>query len=287
MNELILLLTYSTPVGLAAVGETVVEKSGVMNIGIEGAMLLSAFVSMVVCSVTHNPWLGLAAGAATGIAVAGFFGLFTVVLAADQVVVGTAVNLLALGVTGTLFRSIFGQSGKLVSVPRIPSWHGLDAVLAFLLASLPIVSLLVTRTKWGLAVRSAGEYPKATEGAGLSVRKLRLQALLIGGMFAGLAGTYLSLGITGTFAENMTAGRGFVAIAMVTFGRWKAPYAFAAALLIGLAESFQFRIQSYGWNVPYQLMIALPYVVALAVLVIVGKGTAAPSALGMPYRKES
>lgn len=287
MSELILLLTFSAPVALAAVGETVVEKSGVMNIGLEGAMLLSAFVSMLACSVTQNPWIGLAAGIAMGCLASGGFGLFTVLLSADQVVVGTAVNLLALGVTGTVFRSMFGQSGKLVSVPQIPTWHGLDAVLVFLLCSLPVVSALLSRTRWGLAVRSAGEYPKATEGAGLSVQSLRMQALAIGGVFAGLAGAYLSLGITGTFAENMTAGRGFVAIAMVTFGRWKAPLAFAAALLIGLAESFQFKIQSYGWNVPYQLMIALPYVVALAVLVIVGKGAAAPGALGQPYLKES
>jgi simple sugar transport system permease protein len=113
-----------------------------------------------------------------------------------------------------------------------------------------------------------------------------MQSLFVGGLYAGLAGGYLSLVIAGSFAENMTAGRGFVAIAMVTFGRWKPQLAFLAALLIGYAESLQYRFQTYGWNVPYQLMIALPYIVALLVLVIVGKGTVAPGALAQPYRKD-
>ncbi len=287
MNELLLLIGYSAPVGLAAVGETVSQKSGVINIGLEGAMLCSAFVSMLVCHATGNAALGVAAGMLTGCAISLVFGVFTVILGGDQVVVGTAINLFSLGLTGTLFRSIFGQSGQLISVSKIPNWHGLDPLLAFLLVSLPLVTWLLTRTKWGLAVRSAGEYPKATVAAGYSVLGLRLEALTLGGVFAGLAGTYLSLGITGTFAENMTAGRGFVAIAMVTFGRWKPSLAFASALLIGFAESLQFRFQSYGWKVPYQLMIALPYVIALLVLVIVGKGAASPQALGQPYRREN
>jgi ABC-type uncharacterized transport system permease subunit len=285
MNGLVLLLSYAAPVALAAVGETVTQKSGVINIGLEGAMLCSAFVSMLACHASGNPNIGLVAGIASGVAVCGLFGIFTVILAGDQVVAGTAVNLLSLGLTGTLFRSLFGQSGQLISVSRLAAWHGVDIVLIVLLLSLPGASWLLGRTKWGLAVRSAGEYPKATEAAGMSVTALRMQALAFGGVFAGLAGAYLSLGITGTFAENMTAGRGFVAIAMVTFGRWKPALAFGAALIIGFAESLQFRIQAYGWKIPYQLMIALPYVIALAVLVIVGKGVSAPSALGQPYRR--
>jgi ABC-type uncharacterized transport system permease subunit len=173
-----------------------------------------------------------------------------------------------------------------LSVAKIPGWHGLDIVTVLLLLSAPVTWLLLSRTAWGLAVRAAGEYPKAAEAAGFSVYRLRFTAILIGGVFAGIAGAYLSVGITGSFAENMTAGRGFVAIAMVTFGRWRPGFVFFASLLIGLAESTQFKFQSLGWNVPFQLMIAMPYLVALAVLVLVGKGTLAPRALGAPYRRE-
>jgi ABC-type uncharacterized transport system permease subunit len=189
-------------------------------------------------------------------------------------------------VTGTLFRSKFGQSGQLLSVPRIEAFHGVDPLMVFMILSVPLLWYILRKTAWGLAVRACGEYPKAVDAAGFSVTSLRLQSLLVGAVYSGLAGSYLSLVIAGSFAENMTAGRGFVAIAMVTFGRWKPQFAFLAALLIGCAESLQYKFQTFGWKVPYQLMIALPYVVALLVLVIVGKGVAAPGALALPYRKE-
>ena len=284
--ELIPLLQYSAPVALAAMGEVVTQRGGIINIGLEGSMLVASFFAMLACYATHSPWLGLGAGITAALVITVVFGIFTINLSADQVVVGTAINLLALGVTGTLFRSKFGQSGQLLSVPRIGAWHGIDPLMLFMLLSVPLLWLLLRKTAWGLAVRACGEYPKAAEAAGLSVNRLRLQSLLVGGFYSGLAGAYLALVITGSFAENMTAGRGFVAIAMVTFGRWKPQFAFLAALLIGAAESLQYKFQTYGWKVPFQLMIALPYVVALFVLVIVGRGAAAPGALGQPYRKE-
>jgi simple sugar transport system permease protein len=284
--DLISLLQYSAPVALAAMGEVVTERGGLINIGLEGTMLVASFFSMLACYATHSPWLGLGAGIAAALVTTVVFGVFAIYLCADQVVVGTAVNLLALGVTGTLFRSKFGQSGQLLSVPRIGAYHGVDPLMVFMLLSAPLLWVLLRKTAWGLAVRACGEYPKALDAAGFSVRKVRMQSLLVGGVYAGLAGGYLALVITGSFAENMTAGRGFVAIAMVTFGRWKPQFAFLAALLIGYAESLQYKFQTYGWKIPYQLMIALPYVVALLVLVIVGKGGAAPGALAQPYRKE-
>jgi simple sugar transport system permease protein len=280
------LIVYAAPVALAAIGETVVQRSGVINIGLEGAMLVGAFFAMLASFITKSPWIGLAAGATAGIAANALFGWFTVYLCSDQVVVGTAINLFALGLTGTLYRDKFGQSGQLLSVPKLPAWHGIDAVTFLMVASVPVVWWLLSRSAWGLAVRAAGEYPKAAEAAGFSVHRLRFMAVLVGGFFAGIAGAYLSVGITGTFAENMTAGRGFVAIAMVTFGRWRPQFVFLAALLIGLAETLQFRFQALGWKVPFQLMIALPYLIALLVLVLVGKGTVAPAALGISYRRE-
>ncbi len=211
---------------------------------------------------------------------------FCVKLAVDQVVVGAAANLLALGVTSTLFRAKFGSSGQLLSVEKVPAFLGTDPVVLFMVASLPAVWLLLNRTGWGLAVRAAGEGPKGAEAAGFSVDNLRLAAVSVGGAFGGLAGAYLSLGIAGSFAENMTAGRGFVAIAMVTFGRWKPLPVFLAALLIGYMESLQYALQGGSSKIPYELLIALPYAVALIVLVAVGKGSAAPRALGQPYVRE-
>ncbi len=284
--EFVTLLQYSAPVALAAMGEVVVERSGVINIGLEGSMLAAAFFAMLACMASHSPWVGLAAGVAAALVVTLVFGWFTIYLAADQVVVGTAINLLVLGVTGTLFRAKFGQSGQLLSVPRIGASHGIDPLMVFRLLSAPVLWLLLKNTAWGLTVRACGEYPKAVEAAGFSVHRLRTQALLVGGLYAGLAGVYLALVIAGSFAENMTAGRGFVAIAMVTFGRWKPQFAFLAALLIGFAESVQYRIQTLGWQIPFQLMIALPYIVALLVLVIVGKGALSPGALAQPYRRD-
>ncbi len=284
--EWLTLVTYAAPVAFAALGETIVQRSGVINIGLEGSMLLGAFTGMLVSLLTHSALLGVLAAVGSACLLTVVFGVFTVLLASDQVVVGTAINLLALGVTGTLFRARFGQSGQLLTVPKVDDWHGVNPGIILLFTSVPAVWFMLGRTNWGLALRAVGEYPRAAESAGLSVPKLRMQALGIGGVFAGLAGAFLSLVIAGSFAENMTSGRGFVAIAMVTFGRWRAPWVFAAALVIGFAESLQFQFQTYGWKVPFQLFIAMPYVVALVVLVISGKGAMAPSALGQPHRSD-
>lgn len=277
---------YAAPVALAALGETVAQRSGVLNIGLEGMMLAGAFFGMLACLLTGSPWVGVGVGVTVGLLAGVLSAVFCVVLSADQVVVGTAINLLSLGLTGTLFRLRFGDSGQLLSVPKLPQAGGVDAVIVFLVVATVVVGWLLKRTHWGLVLRATGEYPDAAEAAGFSVVKMRTGAMAIGGAFAGLAGAYLALGITGSFAENMTAGRGFVAIAMVTFGRWRPAYVLAASVLIGLAESLQFLFQAAGTTVPFQLMLAMPYLAALAVLVFVGKGTVSPGALGLPYRRE-
>ncbi|HVT12040.1 MAG TPA: ABC transporter permease [Fimbriimonadaceae bacterium] len=284
--DLAVLLVYAAPIALAALGELISQKSGVINIGLEGMMLLGAFFGMLAAYLTGSPWLGLGLGVSVGIAASLASGWFCISLGADQVVVGTAVNLFALGLTGSLFRARFGASGQLLSLPKLPQFFGIDPVILLMIASIPAVWWLLAKTGWGLVVRSAGEYPKATEAAGFSVNKFRFQAVAIGGAFAGLAGAYLSIGVAGSFAENMTNGRGFIAIAMVTFGRWKPLFVFLAAVLIGFFDSLQYLLQAKGVQVPSQLMLALPYVVALLVLVIVGKGTSAPASLGVAYRRE-
>lgn len=288
MEFVVSLLRYSAPVGLAALGETVGQRAGLINIGLEGMMLSAAYFSTIVAISTGSPWLGVGAGILAAIVLAAVQGYFTIRLALDQVVVGTGINLFALGLTSTLFRKRFGASGQLVDAPQIPGLvGGVDLVMILLVASVFGVTWLLYRSRWGLVTRASGEYPSAAEAAGYSVARLRWMAAIIGAVFAGVAGSYLSLGIAGSFAENMTVGRGFVAIAMVTFGRWRPIWVMAASLLIGYANSLQFNLQAKGIALPTELFVALPYLVALVVLVVVGKGTAVPAALGVPYRRET
>jgi simple sugar transport system permease protein len=280
------LLMFATPLILAASGETLGQKAGVINIGLEGVMLVAAYFAALASLSTGSPWLGMVAGASAGMLLNLISSGFTIKLGADQVVVGTAVNLLALGLTGTLFRAQFGQTGKLFSVPTLPKWHGVDAIMVIGIVLVVVITWLIWRTAYGLALRAVGEYPKAAEAAGFSVHKLRFGASAISGLMGGLGGAYLALGIAGSFAENMTSGRGFIAIAMVTFGRWKPVYVLLACLLIGYLDSLQFVLQAKGWALPFQLFVALPYVVALVVLVIAGRGTMVPAALGRAYVRE-
>jgi general nucleoside transport system permease protein len=285
--DLAVLLVFAAPIALAALVEVVGQKAGVINIGLEGMMLMGAFFGMLVAFQSGSPWLGLGIGVLVGVVSSAVSSWFCVTLGADQVVVGTAINLFAIGLTGALYRGRFGASGALLSLPKLPHFFwGIDLVVVFMVVAIPAAWYLLERTGWGLAARSAGEYPKATEAAGFSVRSLRVQAALIGGAFAGLAGAYLSIGVAGSFAENMTNGRGFIAIAMVTFGRWRPVFVFLSALLIGFFDSLQYSFQAMGVEVPAQLLLALPYVVALLVLVLVGKGAAAPASLGLAYRRE-
>ncbi|MBV6491837.1 MAG: ABC transporter permease [Fimbriimonadaceae bacterium] len=285
MSELLLLLQFSVPVGLAALGETLTQRAGLINIGLEGTMLIGAYAGMFATHLTGNPWLGVAVGGLAGLLLSLVFGLFTITLLVDQVVTGAAISLLALGVTGAHFRSQFGESGVLLSVPKIPNWQGVDWVLLATLLAVPVVYVLLFKTPWGLGVRACGEEPAAADALGWDVARLRFQTLALGGVLGGIAGAYLSLGIVGSFSENMTGGRGFVAIAMVTFARWNPLFVIGAALLMGYLDSLQYAFQAKGWNLPYQLFIAMPYGVALLVLIAVGKGTAAPAALGVPFRR--
>ncbi|HWA82235.1 MAG TPA: hypothetical protein VG820_02290, partial [Fimbriimonadaceae bacterium] len=167
--DLAVLLVYAAPIALAAMGELVGQKAGVINIGLEGMMLLGAFFGMLAAYLTGSPWLGIGAGTLAGIVAGLASGWFCISLGADQVVVGTAVNLFALGLTGSLFRARFGASGQLLSLPKLPQFFGIDPIIVLMIAAIPAVWWLLARTGWGLVLRSAGEYPKATEAAGFSV----------------------------------------------------------------------------------------------------------------------
>ena len=286
--ELVNLLRYAVPLVLASTGETVGQKSGVINIGLEGCLMVGAFAAMAITLDTKNPFLGCVAGILAGLILALLFAWFTVWRSQDQVVVGTAINLLATGLTLALFQSRFGQSGSLLSLPSLPQFGGKWDVVMLLVPLLVVLAWAsIDKTTWGLALRAAGEAPKAVEAAGFSALKLRTQGLAVSGALGGLAGAYLTVGLTGSYAPGISAGRGFVAIAMVTFGRWRPFWVAMATLLVGFADSLQYELQAAGLPVPYQLLKALPYVIALTVLIIVGSGKDVPQSLGQAFRRNS
>jgi general nucleoside transport system permease protein len=293
-------VAMATPILLAAIGELLVEESGVINIGIEGAMLCGAFFALAASYFSGSHLAGLAAGAAAGVAVNAILAALVVNLAVNQVVAGTAIDILAIGITGVFYRKLFGVTGKALMVKplgrialgplaRIPVLggalfdHNLLVYLAF--ALVPATGWLLWRTQYGLRLRAAGERPEAADALGLGVYALRWQALMAAGVLTGLAGAFLTLAYANTFVENISAGRGFVALAVVILGRWR-PWGLAAAsVLFGAAMALQFGLQALGTAVPYQLFLALPYALTLAVLAIAGGQAASPSALGEPYRR--
>jgi simple sugar transport system permease protein len=288
----------ATPLGLAALGETVTERSGVINVGVEGAMLSGALAAAMAAQATHEPWAGVLAGCLAGFAVAAAFAVFAISLKGDQIVVGTAITLGAVGVTGAVYRAAFGTTGAALSLPTLAplALPGLATipVLGTALFRQPVPTYLlyvaaaatwalIGKSQLGLAIRAAGEAPAAAEAVGLSVARLRFGSTLFGGLMAGLAGATLVLAQAGTFAERMTAGRGFVAIAIVVLGRWRPLGVLGAALVFGAASALQFAFQAVGFEAPYQFFLMAPYVVSLLALAGVGGRAHAPEALGTSY----
>jgi simple sugar transport system permease protein len=297
---LISTVAMATPILLAALGELLVERSGVLNIGIEGAMLAGAFFGLAAAYFTGSAALGLAAAAAAGITFHAVFALLAVNLAVNQVVAGAALNILALGVTGVMYRSLFGVTGKafiveplgtirlgpLADLPLLgPALFDQNVLVYFAIAVLAVIAYVLRATRYGLELRAAGERPEAADALGLGVLRLRWEALMLSGALTGLAGAYLTLAYANTFVEGISAGRGFVALAVVIVGRWH-PWGLAAAsLLFGGAMALQFSLQALGTAIPYQAFLALPYLLTLAVLAAMGGEAAAPSALAVPYRR--
>ncbi len=283
----------ATPLALAALGEVVVECAGVINIGLEGVVLAGAFGALV--GAGHGGVAGgFAAAMLSGALIAAVFGAFAVWLRADQIIAGTAVTLLAVGLTGTLYRSLYGASGAALAIPTIGPWRvPVFASIPFVGSGFfnqPVVTYVVYllapaiwwwmyRTHAGLALRAVGESPSAARTAGVRPARVRVLAIVFGGVMGGLAGGTLVLAQAGTFAENMSAGRGFIAIAIVVLGRWRPIGTAVAALLFGAASAFQFLLQALGLALPYQLFLALPYLLTLLALAGVAGRVRAPAAL--------
>lgn len=286
----------ATPLAFAAVGEVVVERSGTINIGLEGAIIAGALGGLIGAG-TGSVAVGFGSAALAGLVITALSAVLIVYLRADQIVTGTAITLFGLGATGLTYRSLYGASGAGLTIPTV------GPVSIPLLADLPVIGRalfaqpvttyavcilcavvwwVLFRTQIGLAIRACGENPAAAVSAGVDVRHVRATTLLVGGCCGGLAGGSLVLAQSGTFIEGMSAGRGFIAIAIVVLGRWHPIGAGLAALLFGAALALQYLLQATGWGVPYQLVLALPYVLTLLVLAGVAGRVRAPAALGQP-----
>lgn len=272
----------STPLLLAALGGLFSERSGVVNIALEGLMLAGAFTAATVTHFVGNPWLGLLAGAAAGAAVAAVHALATIRYGADQVVSGMAINIAFLGLPALLCGALFDSTGATPQLPRGELLPRAPIVLAF--ALVPIAAYLLDRTRFGLRLRAAGESPEAAEAAGVRVARLRALAVVLSGVLAGIGGAYLSTGQSSLFSRNMTAGRGYIALAALIFGRWRPLPTMLACLLFGAAEALSIQMQGVV-AIPVQFIQIVPYVLTLVVLAgFIGRARP-PAALGRPYER--
>jgi general nucleoside transport system permease protein len=289
----------STPLIFAALGGMFSERSGVVNIGLEGLMLISAFAGVVGAHLTGSALVGLGFGIAAGLFFALIHALMCITFEADQIISGTAIILLALGGTGFLMVQIFGSGG---TSPRVPGFKEVpipllsdipligpalfnQSLLVYLMYLLiPITWFVVFRTPFGLRLRATGEVPEAVDTAGVSVSRMRYYGVALSGLLAACGGVYLSMGILSAFTEGMTNGRGFIALAALIFGRWNPIGAAGAALLFGFALAVTYQVPQEV--IPLEFIQMLPYVLTIVALAAFGGRAIAPAAIGKPYRKE-
>ena len=296
-------LRYATPLTFAAIGGMFSERSGVVNIGLEGQMLIGAFFAIWGADVTDSWQLGLVIAMVSGIGLALVHAFFCIHLRADQIVIGTAINFLALGITGYLFIDIYGDQGTPTTIPEIPdvnipwlqdqaffgeAFGSLNFMIWLSFAVLILSYIVMFKTPIGLRIRSVGEHPRAADTLGISVFGIRYACVMVSGALAALGGAYLSLGLIHLFDQNITGGRGFIALAALIFGNWRPFGAFAAALLFGFSSALADRLPEYfeqGSSAPL-LFNALPYVLTIiAVAGVVGRSIP-PAAVGRPYVKQ-
>ncbi len=280
-------LRLATPLAIAAMGELVAERAGVLNIGIEGMMLAGAFAGFAVGVASGSVVLGVCAGAGAGALLAALFGLFVIGRGADPIVCGTALNILALGATGTAYRLWLPPVGGMATAPQVGLVWGANPFIVGALVLAICVGLFLARTRPGLALRACGERAEAAHAQGVSVVAMRWSATLFGGACAGVAGTSLVLWIADTFVEGMTSGRGFIALALVLFGGYRPLRIVAGAVLFGFASALQFGLQAAGVAVPYNLLLMVPYLLTLIVLAVFKGGAGAPADLARPFRTHS
>jgi ABC-type uncharacterized transport system permease subunit len=294
-------LQRSVPITFGAMSGIICERAGVVNIAIEGMLLSGAFASAVVASATANPWIGIAAGIVTGGLLAGLLAVLAIRYLVDQIIAGVVINILVVGLTSFL------EARVLVKLPELNDPETFGPFPIPFLSDLPFVGAILFRqnlfvyaciacifvlhymlfsTRWGLRVRAVGEHPKAADTVGINVYFVRYRNVIIGGMLAGLGGAYFTIGSTGSFQQEMTAGRGFIGLAAMIFGGWAPFGAFLAGIVFGFADALQSRLSILGIGLPSQFLQMAPYIITVIVVAgLVGR-VRAPAADGRPYKKE-
>lgn len=290
-------LRTATPLVLCAMGGLFSERSGIVDVGLEGKMLIAAFFAAVAAAMTGSAWWGVAAAIAAAEILALVHGFASITHRGNQVVSGIALNILAAGLTVVLGNAWFHQGGQTPALapsqrlmPLLFPSAGDNILVYAALASVPLAWWVIARTRFGLRLRAVGEMPLAVDAAGISVAWLRYRAVLLCGFLAGLAGAYLSIAQNAGFSRDMTAGQGFIALAAIIFGKWRPFPAFGACLIFGLFDAVAIRLQGVTvpglGEVPVQFIQALPYLLTMFLLAgFIGRAVA-PKAIGVPYDKE-
>jgi ABC-type uncharacterized transport system permease subunit len=280
---LLTIVTASTPLLLAATGELVVERSGVLNLGVEGMMVMGAVSGFGAALLSGNPYLGVIAAILAGMAMALLFGFLTLTLVTNQVATGLSLTLLGLGLSGLLGESFVGEPGV-----RLPKWDGIDMLIPLSFILTAAVAYVLFRTKTGLIIRAVGDSHNSAHALGYRVIAARYLCVLFGGACAGLAGGYLSLVYTPQWVENMTAGRGWIALALVVFASWLPWRVVIGAYLFGAISILSYTVQTFALGIPSQLLSSLPYLATILALVAISANRRltrgnAPASLGQPF----
>ena len=279
----------STPLILAALGGMFSERAGVINIALEGMMLAGAFTAAAVTYAVGNPFVGLLAGMGAGVLIAAIHAVACISYKADQVVTGTAINILMIGMPAFLSGAFFLSSGSTPQIPRDQLIPWSPIVIAFVLV--PLAWYVLYKTPFGLRLRAVGENPEAADAAGVSVDRMKYAGVLLSGALAGIGGAYLSIGQSSLFTRNMTSGRGFIALAALIFGKWRPVQTLLACLLFGFTEAVSIQMQGVmklpsGEDIPVQFIQMVPYLLTIIVLAGFIGSSRPPKALGIPYQKE-
>jgi len=297
---LITVLTAATPLVIAAIGELVTERAGVLNLGVEGMMIMGAASGFAIAIVTGSSALGVLGGIGAGVALSAVFGVLTIFLAANQVATGLALTILGVGLSGLIGSGFVGMKRDAIAHLYIPGLSDLPLVGKLIFGQDPFVyagialvfgvAWFLKKSRAGLTLRAVGESHTSAHALGVPVRRIRFLAVLFGGACSGLAGAYLSLAYTPFWAPGMTAGRGWIALALVVFASWRPFRAFAGAILFGGATVLQLHAQAASFGIPGQALTALPYLATIVALILLSlnkrRGAVAPAALGTSFIPE-
>lgn len=294
------MIRMATPILITSLGEMVTERSGIMNLGIEGIMILGAFTGFAVAYETGNPWIGFFCGGIAGALLGLVMGIASVRYHANQIVAGLGIWILCQGLGILLNRRVFGLTDTKpeiftinpIAIPilcKIPilgdTLFNQNIVVYLTLLIVPFFAYFFKKSVWGLNIDAVGEHPQAADSAGLNVGKIRTLSATFGGLMAGLGGAYMPLALYGIYTDDLTTGLGWMAIAVVVFGRWKPWGLLGGALIFGAANALQFRLQAMNFPLPYQFLLMLPYFITLIVVIFFVKGDSGPSALSVPYSR--